>query len=105
MITLRWCVRAFAAVPKKSSLGEFEEALREYKKYQASIVPDMPKKKFDRYFWKDPKKSNEPVPAQTPTAEYPNMANYKYEEFGVLVKGPEPTRHNEWERNGRTTDF
>ena len=26
-------------------------------------------------------------------------------EYGFRVKGPEPTRYGDWERNGRCTDF
>ncbi|CAI2383754.1 unnamed protein product [Moneuplotes crassus] len=31
--------------------------------------------------------------------------NYKYKEYGFKHKGPEPTRHGDWEIKGRCSDF
>jgi hypothetical protein len=86
---------------------EFETCYAEYKKCISNIHVDAAatttkKKMFDRYTWKDPNTESQLKEAPS---HVPNKLNYKYEEYGVIVKGEEPTRYNEWERNGRTTDF
>ena len=86
--------------------AEFETCFAEYKKCVNQINLDSAaletKKKFDKYTWKDPK---EKCLVKEVPSYVPNKDNYRYEEYGVIVKGEEPTRYNEWERNGRTTDF
>ena len=37
--------------------------------------------------------------------DVPNKANYKNKEYGVKRIGPEPTRYNDWEWDGRCSDF
>ena len=37
--------------------------------------------------------------------EFPNTDNDISTEYGLKVKGLEPTRYGDWERKGRCTDF
>ena len=38
-------------------------------------------------------------------APFPNKSNDISAEYGLKVKGLEPTRFGDWERKGRCTDF
>mmetsp|Transcript_15180 Transcript_15180/g.13310 ORF Transcript_15180/g.13310 Transcript_15180/m.13310 type:complete len:126 (+) Transcript_15180:24-401(+) len=50
-------------------------------------------------------KSDSKVEEKKEGDDYKNQLNYKYKEFGFKHKGPEPTRHGDWEIKGRCTDF
>ena len=52
-------------------------------------------------------KSKEKIQAKKSnfTIREDNKGNFLGKEFGFRVKGPEPTRFGDWERNGRCTDF
>lgn len=49
--------------------------------------------------------SDQDKPAATPKAEKPDAKPEKMPREIGGPKGPEPTRYNDWERNGRCVDF
>ena len=57
------------------------------------------------YEWTEPKPGDTGMNPDYDKVDVPNKANYVYTEYGYKLKGPEPTRYFDWERNGRVTDF
>ena len=73
-----------------------------------SIDPKTMLKKEPSYEYreipKDGIEKNEYHPMQS-LKKFPNTDNDISKEYGLKVKGLEPTRYNDWERRGRCTDF
>lgn len=62
--------------------------------------------KQNSYEYAEPKVEDK-VESEEPKIVHQEQPDYKTmpKEYGFRVKGPEPTRYGDWERNGRCFDF
>jgi len=81
------------------------EAKEARKKGEKRVISMYREGKESPYKWVDPKPGDTGLNENYDKVDAPNKANYKYTEYGYVIKGPEPTRYFDWERNGRVTDF
>ena len=81
----------------------------EKEKVMSNIDPDTMLKKEQNLEYvdvpKDGKHDSTRYHTMKALEEFPNKDNDITKEYGLKVKGLEPTRFGDWERKGRCTDF
>ena len=81
----------------------------EKEKVMSNIDPDTMLKKQENLEYvdlpKDGKHDESKYHVMKSLDAFPNKSNDISKEYGIKVKGLEPTRFGDWERKGRCTDF